>query len=142
MKINLLTKFLGIGGTVLIWFPIFASIVTGIIGSIMSRQVLFDFLMPAELAFFAILGGIMLIWAAIRAKIKIKPMVWLLILLIVMLFGSQGIAVASGIASGERSGTGWMFYLIIGMLGVYTFFLIILGILGILTVKAISKQKI
>ena len=62
------TKILVILGTVMVWLPVLATVVTSIIGSIRERQFLFDFLMPMELFVLVFLGGILLFWAALRVR--------------------------------------------------------------------------
>lgn len=131
MKNHLFIKILAVIGTVLAWFPILATLLTAIIGSIMNQGLLFDFLMPAELSLFAILGGGMLVWAAIRTQTSVKAIAGTAALMLIMLIGGQAIAVFTGLASGERSMTNWVFYLVVGMLILYTFFLVILAVLGL-----------
>ncbi len=55
---GVLTKILAVAGTVLVWLPIVFTVLTGIIGTIASRVVRFDYLMPAELFPLALVGGL------------------------------------------------------------------------------------
>jgi hypothetical protein len=130
MKKKLLTKSLVITGVLLTWFPILATLVTAVLASIIEQSFLFDFLMPAELGSFAILGSVLLLWAAIRMRSMVKPIAWSLVLMIILLFGSQALAIASGLASGERPPSDAMFYLVTGMLMLYSLILVIPAILS------------
>ena len=130
MKKNFLTKSLVIAGVILTWFPILATLITAVLASIIEQSFLFDFLMPAELGVFAILGTSLLLWAAIRLKSMIKPIAWSLALMIILLFGSQALAVATGLATGERPSSDAMFYVVMGMLMMYSVILILPAILG------------
>lgn len=140
-KKNLLTKVLALTGTVLLWFPILATVIISLIGSIMERTFLFDYLMPAELFFFAILGGGLLLWAAIRAREKIRQIAICLITMTGLLFGSQGVAVLTGLASGETPRTSGAFFLVISMLIGYTILLIILAVIGSRFVRKIFRSE-
>ena len=130
MKKIFLTRSLVIAGVILTWFPILATLITAVFASIIERSFLFDFLMPAELGVFAILGTSLLLWAAIRLKSMIKPIAWSLALMIILLFGSQALAVATGLATGERPSSDAMFYVVMGMLMMYSVILILPAILG------------
>jgi len=57
---TVVTRVLVIAGTILALFPLVATMVTSIIGSIMNRKFLMDYLMPAELGLFYLTGGIFL----------------------------------------------------------------------------------
>ena len=130
MKKNFLTKSLVIAGVILTWFPILATLITAVLASIIEQSFLFDFLMPAELGVFAILGSSLLLWGAIRLKSMIKPIAWSLALMIILLFGSQALAVASGLATGERPSSDAMFYVVTSMLMMYSLILVIPALLG------------
>ena len=64
---NTFTKALAIIGTILAWLPIQAPIILSAIRLIQTGQFQFDYLIPAELFPLAMIGGGLLIWAAIRA---------------------------------------------------------------------------
>ncbi|MBK7456503.1 MAG: hypothetical protein IPJ46_23110 [Anaerolineales bacterium] len=71
-----LTKIIAIFGTVLIWFPVLAPILGGMGLFVRSGMVRFDYLMPAELFPSALLGGVILLWAAVRAHSRQKLIGW------------------------------------------------------------------
>ena len=65
---DVLTKMLAIAGTALVWFPNLAPVLLSVIGFITERMFRFDYLMPAELFPVALVGGFLLLWAALRAR--------------------------------------------------------------------------
>jgi hypothetical protein len=67
-KKSVFTRVLAVIGTVLVWFPILAMILTGVVGSVARGKLMMDYLMPAELFPSILIGGALLIWAAVRAK--------------------------------------------------------------------------
>jgi hypothetical protein len=71
-KKNVLTKILTIVGTVFVWFPILAPILASATFFIEVRRLRLDYLMPAELFMFFFVGGGLLIWAALRARLHLK----------------------------------------------------------------------
>ncbi|NTV35762.1 MAG: hypothetical protein HGA53_02300 [Anaerolineaceae bacterium] len=130
-----LTKALAIAGTVLVWFPIFATIVTSVFGSLRSGMFRFDYLMPAELFPVAFIGGGLLFWAALRARSRQKLIGWGLASIVVLRVGGQAIAVASGLASGETEPVGWILVVAIASIVLYTLTLIEIGIAGVLLTR-------
>jgi hypothetical protein len=138
---NNLTKILAIIGTILTWIPILLTIITSIIGTIARRTFLFDFLMPAELFPFALVGSLLLLWASWRARSHRRPIGWGLFAMVVFLFGGQAIAVVTGLASGATPPTGWPFALTISSIVLYSLSLIEVCVTGILLVKRIYSMK-
>ena len=106
-KKDLLTKILAIAGTFFAWLPILAPVFLSVIVIIQGRIFLFDYLMPAELFPLALLGGGLLVWAALRARSRLAPIAWGLGLSIGLLVGSQLLAVVTGLASGETEPAGF-----------------------------------
>ena len=136
-KHGVLTKVLAIIGTLLVWFPIAAMIVTGLVGSITSRALRVDYLMPAELAPAALIGGGALLWAALRARARRAPLAWGLGIMAGTLVGGQALAVVTGLASGEIEPTGWPWVLVVASLALYTLTLIGIGVAGVLLIRDI-----
>jgi len=135
------TKVLAVIGTCLVCFPIFATFITSIFGSIRFKGFRFDYLMPAELGLFALVGGGLLIWASLRAQVMRKPIIWCLICAFALLIGSQGLAVVTGLASGESEMVGWKMILVIVPLVGYSLAIIIEGIFGILLLRRLNIIK-
>ncbi|MDO8914902.1 MAG: hypothetical protein Q7W16_02315 [Coriobacteriia bacterium] len=65
-----LTKGLAIAGTLLVWSPIVAMLVTSIPGSVRSMRFRLDWLMPAELSPLVAVGAILLLAAVLLARAR------------------------------------------------------------------------
>ena len=134
-----LTKALAIVGTVLAWFPVLAPVVLSAIVLIARHMFLFDYLMPAELFLFALAGGGLLIWVAVRARAYRGIIGGGLGAAVAGLAGAQVIAVATGLASGDTEPAGWPWALVLASLGVLWLALIAVGIGGVLLVRKLFK---
>src|SRR3989337_960808 len=130
-----LTKVLAIVGTVLVWFPILAPILLTAILFIQEGIFRFDYLMPAELFLVALAGGALLIWAALRARSRWALIGWGLGIAAGMLVGGPGLAVATGLASGETEAAGWPWVLVLGSLAILWLALIVVDIGAVLLVR-------
>lgn len=135
------TKFLAIAGTVLVSLPILAPIVFSVIFLVKEGRFLFDFLMPAELFPSVLAGSVLLIWAAIRARSFRNLIIWIAVVGVVMLFGSQGLAIASGLAHGETAPAGIWWALVVGMLVLYDLAVLAVGVCGILLTKNLFRTQ-
>lgn len=138
---GVLTRLLAIVGTVLVWIPILFTVLTSIVGTISSRVFRFDYLMPAELFPVAIVGALLLLWAALRARSHQQLIGWGLGGAVVFLGGGQLYAVASGLASGATEPTGWPWALVIASIALYSLALIEMGIAGILLVRTVHLPQ-
>jgi hypothetical protein len=118
-------------GSVLLWIPIGLMIVTAIIGSLSAGKLLMDYLMPAELFFLVLAGWVLLIIGSALSQTMRGPVVIIGAASVVVLIGSQILAVVSGFASGVVPAEGPIWYLVLGMLILYDLLVIVLGILGI-----------
>jgi len=70
------TKILAIVGTGLVWLPTLAPFFFSAARLLAGRIFRFDYLMPAELFLLALVGGLFLIWAALRAHSQRGIIVW------------------------------------------------------------------
>ncbi|HEU0296538.1 MAG TPA: hypothetical protein VFR47_27625 [Anaerolineales bacterium] len=140
-KQGTLTKILAIAGTVLVWLPILAPIFFSAILFIQEQIFRFDYLMPAELFPAILLGGGLLIWAALRAHSHGKLIGWSLGIAAALLVGAQVLAEVTGLASGQTEPTGWLWALVIGAL--VAFVLAILGVAvgGILLLRDLFRPR-
>lgn len=120
-KKNTLPKILTIVGTVLVWLPLLAPFVFGLISLVMDGIFRFDYLMPAELGFLVFVGGLLLVWAAYNTKQQ-KIVSWAL----GIAAGSFAVVFLTGDV--EQGSIQWM--LIIGFLIVYSLAVVVLGIGG------------
>ncbi len=98
--------------------------------------------MPAELFFSFLLGSGLLLWAALRAHSRVKPVAWGLGLATLMLFAGQAIAVVTGLASGEAEPAGWRLGIVIVSLIVYIGGMILVGLGGIFLVRDLFRQRL
>ncbi len=78
-KSNNFTKVLTIVGVILVWFPILAPVLLSLIALGAMRVFRLDYLMPAELFPFALVGGLLLVWAALRAHSRLGIIAWSLV---------------------------------------------------------------
>ncbi|MCX5971526.1 MAG: hypothetical protein NTV14_08525 [Coprothermobacterota bacterium] len=82
-----------------------------VVGSIRGHTLRLDYLMPAELFPAALVGGGLFILAALRARSRRVLIAWVGVA-VVFLVGSQVLAVATGLASGQTEPTGWLWTLV------------------------------
>jgi hypothetical protein len=140
-KKNVLTKILAIAGTVLVWFPILAPALLSAIVITTNHLFRFDYLMPAELFPFALVGGGLLLWAALRARSHRKLIGWGLGIAVGLLVGGQVMAVVTGLASGETEPIGWWWILVLASLVIYSLALVATGVGGILLLRDLFKKN-
>lgn len=136
-----LSRTLAIAGTVLAGFPIAATVLMSIIGTISEGRFLFDYLMPAELFIAVLAGGLLLLWAAFRTRLLRKPVAIGLVAAAVFLALCQLTAVLSGIASGAAAPEGPAFIFVIALLVVYLLAVIMLDVTGIVLTRALFKPE-
>lgn len=138
-KKNGFTRFLAITGTALLWLVLLAPVAFSIVRYSESGMLRFDFLLPGELFFLVLAAALMLLWSAWRAHKLRAPIGWTLAAALVLLFGSQGIAVLTGLASGEHGPSGWPFIVVMGMLIAYDLAVLALAVEGILLVRELYR---
>lgn len=130
-----LSKGLSIVGTVLVWLPIAFTLLTALVGSLASRHLRFDYLMPAELFPVALVGGLLLLWAAWRARSRHKPVALGLGAMVLLLVGGQALAVVTGLASGATQPGGWAWALVLSSLALYSLALVWVGVTGVMLIR-------
>ena len=139
-KNDTLTRVLATIGTALAWFPVLAPIALSLTLLIVRRTFRFDYLMPAELFAVALVGGGLLMWAALRARSRRGLVGWSLAIAVGSLVGSQALAVVTGLASGDTEPVGWPWALVLGLIAVYWLALIAVGIGGALLMRDLFKS--
>ena len=135
-----LTKTLAVAGTTLILMAVIAPIFFSITALISNGRFVFDFIMPAELFPLVLIGSALLIFAAVRAKSRRKLIIWSFAIGIVMLFGGQALAVATGLASGEIEPTGIWWGLTLGSLIVFDLAVVATCVGGFLLIVELYKR--
>jgi len=138
-KKNILSKFLAIAGTTLVWFPVLAPVLLSVAFMIVHRIFRFDYLMPAELFLCALVGGGLLLWAALRAHSQQALIGWGLGIAVLMLAGGQVLAVVSGLASGRTGPVGWQWVLVLASLVIYSLALVVMGVGGVLLLSDLFR---
>jgi len=130
-----LTKILAIAGTALVWFPLLAPLLLSVASVTQRRIFRFDYLMPAELFPSALVGGGLLVWAALRARSRYRLVGWGLSIAAGLLVGGQVLAVATGLASGKTEPVGWQWALVLASLVAYSLALAAIGVGGVLLLR-------
>ncbi len=134
-KTNILTKILAIIGTVLIWLPILAPLFFSAVRFVQARRFLLDYLMPAELILLVLVGGGLLIGVAMRVHSHQALIGGGLGAAIMLLGGGQGIAIATGLASGKIEPAGWPWTVVLASLAAYALAVIVVGVGGLLLTR-------
>jgi len=138
---NVLFKILAITGTVLVWFPILAPLLLGVAALFTRHRFLLDYLMPAELAMLVLVGGVLLLLAALWSRMRRKLIGWSLVSAAVLLVGTQGLAEVTGLASGQTEPGGWQVALVSAALIGYILAVIVIGIGGALLLRDLFKLR-
>jgi len=137
---GLLTKVLAITGTVFASFPILAPIILSVISLISDGEFRFDYLMPAELFLMALAGGLLLLWAALRAHSHRKLIGLGLGAAFALLAGGLILARITGLASGEIEPTGIWYVLVMGSLVAYSLMLVVVLAGGVLLLRDVFSR--
>ncbi len=140
-KRDLIARILAILGTVLVWLPLLAPLFFGLVRLAGTGRFQFDFLMPAELFPVLLVGSVLLIVAAVLSHAYRRLIVGSFILAVVLLVGGQGLAVVSGLASGEIEPQGIWWALVIVLFVLYICALIAVGTGGILLLRRLFRAQ-
>jgi hypothetical protein len=135
------TKTLAAVGTVLVWFPIVSPILFSLVRLISRRHFNFDYLMPAELFPMVFLGGVLLVWAAVRAHSHLAPIAGGLVAAVLLLVAGMVLAVTTGLASGAVEPVGIPWALVVAAIALYSLAVIVMGAGGILLVRDLWKPR-
>lgn len=138
-----ITRLVVIGlGVFLIFFPLAAPIILGGIYFVQNGHFMVDYLMPAELFPAGLVGALLLLLVAWGTKTKFRIILWIFLVGILLLVGSQAYAVVSGLASGEAPFSGLNQAIVLGMLALFVVCQFVLGVLGIqMFVELRQKDK-
>jgi hypothetical protein len=132
-----LTRLFAVAGTVLVWLPILVPAVFCLIVLVRSGGFHFDFLMPAELFPVVLLGGGLLLWAALRAHLHGRRIGWSLAVTAAFLVGFQAFAILTGMASGDVEPQGWLWAGVLVLIAAFWIASIALGVGGILLLRSV-----
>lgn len=140
-KTNALNKTLAVIGTLFVWLPVLAPVLFSAGTLARGGPFRFDYLMPAELAAFVLLGGALLLWAALRTC-RLRLLIGGgLALAVVTLVGGQALAVVTGLASGETEPAGLPWAVVLGLLILYDMVVIAMGVGGVLLLRTLFRKQ-
>ncbi len=125
--------------TILAWLPIGATVLFAAAGLFAGRPLRFDYLMPAELFPLALAGGAVLLWAALRARARRGLIGWGTAAMVGFLLAGQGLAMATGLASGETEPAGWPWALVLASIAAYTLAVVEVGCAGALLMRDVFR---
>lgn len=128
-------KTLAVAGTVLVWFPIAITIMTGVAGSAEAGALRVDYLLPAEFFPVVLIGGVMLVVATVLVRKRRKLVGWcfgILVAALALLFAETAV---TGLASGEAEAEGLALVLAAFLLGVYSVMVVVLGVVSVLLLR-------
>lgn len=140
-RTHVLTKVLAILGTVLVWLPLVAPIFFSALFFIRVHLFRFDYLMPAEFFPVALLGGALLLWAAVRARSRVRLIGGGLGIAAGLLVGGQVLATVTGLASGATEPVGWWPALVLVSLAAYSLALAGVGVGGIRLLRDLFRPR-
>jgi len=140
VKKDVFTTILAIAGTVLVWLPVLAPVLFSVAAVIQERAFRFDYLMPAELFPLVLVGGCLLIWGALRARLRRGLIGWGFAIAVVMLVGGQVLAVVTGLASGETEPAGWWWGIVLASIIAYSLSVAAIGVGGLILLRDLLKR--
>jgi len=140
-KKGLFTKLLAIIGTLLVWAPLLAMVFFAAIRYFSGGPFAIDYLIPAEILPVPLLGALLLLWAAFRARSRRGIIGWSLLAGVLLVVASQVIALATGMASGAIEAAGWPYYSALGGIIGYDIALIVIGNAGISLIRDVFKRE-
>ena len=135
------TKILAILGTILVWFPIQAPLLMAAVRGIQTGNFQLDYLMPAELFPVALAGGILLIWAVLRARAQRKFILWSFGIAVAALAVGAVLTTVTGLASGETELEGFWWAVLVVPLVVYSLGLVLAGVGGVLLLLELFRRS-
>ena len=140
-KKDFFSKALAAVGTVLVWLPLLAPLILGVISYVKDGVFRFDYLMPAELFLLVLIGGGLLVWAAQRSGAYFAPISLGMVMAIIALIAAQATAVVTGLASGETAVGGWQWALVLLLLALYWLAVAFTGVLAIALLLGLFGTK-
>lgn len=126
-----LSKGLAWVGTILIWAPFAFMIGLTVMRLVQAGRFQMDYLITAELAPVILVGGVLLYWAAAVAKSHRGMIGWSMLAAVVLLVGSQMLAVVTGLASGAAEPEDWRLAVVTGGIVAYNVAVVVAGVGGV-----------
>lgn len=128
-------------GTALVWLTVLSPAALAVIGVFAGRRFGFDYLLPAELCPVALVGGGLLLWAALRARSRRAIIGCGLAIGAGLLVAGMALATVTGLASGDIEPTGWQWALVTASLGVYCLALVAIGAGGLMLLRDLGRPR-
>ena len=119
-------------GTMLVWIPVFAPVILGFISLVTDGIYRFDYLLPAELGILVFIGGILLLWGAIRAKSRQGIVSWT--------FGIAVVSILVLITFGDVMPGNWEWMVVVGLLIAYSLAVVGMGVGGIFLWRDLTSK--
>jgi hypothetical protein len=134
-KKDILSKILASAGTALVWLPLIAPVFFSVMSFLRDHRFRLDYLTPAELFPSVLIGGFLLLGAAFRGRLHRRIIGGSLAVAAAALIGGQGLAVATGLASGAAEPVGWPWALVVASIIGYLLAVVTLGIGGLFIMR-------
>jgi hypothetical protein len=128
-------KALAIAGTVLVSSPVLLTFVTSAVAAISDRKFRMDYLMPAELFPFALIGTLLLLTGSVISHAYIKQIIILFAAAVIFFAAGLLIASVGGLQSGAAKPGGLIFISVIISFVLYSLSLIAMSITGMLVIR-------
>ena len=135
-----LTKRLAIIGCFFLWLPLVAPVIFSLRYFYSSGKFMLDFLMPFEIFPLVLLGSGLLIWAAIRSKLRIRHICWAFGAAVILMVLGLVIAQVSGLASSRIEPDGTWDTTVTGLLIASDIALVVTAVGGTLLVRDLIKK--
>lgn len=134
-----LSKTLALVGSTLVLLPLVAPVVLSAVRFAQAGRLQLDYLMPAELFLVALVGGVLLLWAALRARSHMALVAWSFGAAAGLLASSMAVASLTGLASGAAEPSGWRIVVVVGLLVGYILALVVLAATGVMLVVSLFR---
>jgi len=140
LKKDVFTTILAMAGTALVWLPVLAPVLFSVASVSQERAFRFDYLMPAELFPVVLVGGCLLIWSTLRARLRRRLIGWGFAIAVAMLVGGQVLALVTGLSSGETEPAGWWGDIVLTSIVAYSLSVAAIGIGGLSLLRDLLKD--
>ncbi len=117
---QLVSRLLATVGTLLVWIPVVAPLFFALSRAARGAGFLYDYLLPAEIFPLSLVGAALLVTAALLSHHRLVTVLLPPGLMIALFAAISLTAVVTGLADGSVGMGGWQWYLVIGLLVLYS----------------------
>jgi hypothetical protein len=135
------TKALAIAGAVLAALPLVAPVTFSALRLAGGGSFMFDYLMPMELFFLAVAGGILILAAALLGKLRRLPAALSLGAAGLLFAATSAAAELTGLAHGDNPPEGWRLHLVMGLLALFIVAEVAIMVVGILQTRDLFRKR-